>query len=202
MKLNVEGAKSKEEAKEEDEDMQDQEKDVAKKDLKVGKKKGRIHEVRYMDDTIGHELSQDESGVEEDGDVEEEGDENDEMTIETVLDKKKRNGSKTDKEVVSELNSEKKIEEGGEEQGQNPSHLPPSCDSELFPSSLCREKENADERRELDAFKPEAMREANEDASCRQEPKRRKAEPGNKYATRGKTSLGSDADRSVERRVD
>ncbi|XP_028792851.1 ribosomal L1 domain-containing protein 1-like [Neltuma alba] len=109
MKLKIEGAKRKEEAKEEDKYVQDKKKEVAKKDLKVGKKKGRIHEVRYMDDTIGHEHIQDESGVEEDGDVEEEGDEIDEMTIEPVLDKKKRKGSKTDKEVLTELNSEKKL---------------------------------------------------------------------------------------------
>ncbi|XP_028760193.1 transcriptional regulator ATRX homolog [Neltuma alba] len=108
IKLKIEGAKRKEEAKEEDKYVQDKKKEVAKKGLKVGKKKGRIHEVRYMDDTIGHELIQDESGVEEDGDVEE-GDENDEMTIELVLDEKKRKGSKTDKEVLSELNSEKKL---------------------------------------------------------------------------------------------
>ncbi|XP_028786765.1 putative uncharacterized protein DDB_G0292636 [Neltuma alba] len=108
MKLKIEGAKRKEEAKEEDKDVQDKKKDVAKKDLKVGKKKGRIHEVQYMDDNIGHELSQDESDVEEDGDVEEDN-ENDEMTIEPVLDKKKRKGSITNKEVLSELNSEKKL---------------------------------------------------------------------------------------------
>ncbi|KAI9115678.1 hypothetical protein K1719_013347 [Acacia pycnantha] len=59
----------------------------------------------------GHELSQDESGVEEDGDYLEEDNEDDEMTIEPVVDKKKRKGSKTDKGVLNEENSEKKLKE-------------------------------------------------------------------------------------------
>ncbi|KAI9111113.1 hypothetical protein K1719_017988 [Acacia pycnantha] len=100
MKLKIEGVKSIEEVKEEDGDIV---KDEAKRDLKFVKKKGRIHEVRYMDDNVGHELSQDESGVEEDGDVEKEDidDDDDEMTVEPVVDKK-RKGSKSDKEFLSE----------------------------------------------------------------------------------------------------
>ncbi|KAK4260349.1 hypothetical protein QN277_003476 [Acacia crassicarpa] len=100
MKLKIEGVKSIEEVKEEDGDIV---KDEAKKDLKFVKKKGRIHEVRYMDDNVGHEHSQDESGVEEDVDVEkEDDDDDDEMAVEPVVDKKKRKGSKSDKEVLSE----------------------------------------------------------------------------------------------------
>ncbi|KAI9087011.1 hypothetical protein K1719_030972 [Acacia pycnantha] len=99
VELLPKGVKSIEEVKEEDGDIV---KDEAKRDLKFVKKKGRIHEVRYMDDNVGHELSQDESGVEEDGDVEKEDiDDDDEMTVEPVVDKK-RKGSKSDKEFLSE----------------------------------------------------------------------------------------------------
>ncbi|XP_054819364.1 uncharacterized protein LOC129318549 [Prosopis cineraria] len=115
MKLKIEGAETKEEAKEEDGDIVKKE---PKKDLKVGKKKGRIHEVRYMDDNIGHELSQDESGGEDDGGVKEE-DENDEMNIEPLVHKKKRKGSKTDKGVHSELHSEKKLKKSAKDKGES-----------------------------------------------------------------------------------
>ncbi|KAI9114428.1 hypothetical protein K1719_014656 [Acacia pycnantha] len=114
MKLKIEGVKSIEEVKEEDVDIV---KDEAKKDLKVVKKKGRIHEVRYMDDNVGHELSQDESGVEEDGVVEKE--EDDEMTVEPVVDKKKRKGSKSDKEVLSEVKGEKKLKKASKKEDKS-----------------------------------------------------------------------------------
>lgn len=104
MKLKIEGAKLEEVSEKEDKD--DVENEAKKKDLKVGKKKkGRIHEVRYMDYIVGDEVGEDESGDEDNGLIEEEEDNEKDEIVEELEDKKETKGTKRDKGALKELNS-------------------------------------------------------------------------------------------------
>lgn len=79
-----------------------------KKSKKVGKKKGRIHEVRYMDNVgFGEMMGEDESGSDDDGEVME--GEGDEMGSDEISGKKRKNvgGEKEVKKVAKVKKGEK-----------------------------------------------------------------------------------------------
>ncbi|XP_041005091.1 ribosomal L1 domain-containing protein 1-like [Juglans microcarpa x Juglans regia] len=83
--------------------------DKGKKGERVGKKRGRIHEVRYMDGNVGEVIHEDEVGRDEieGGDV---GDsENGEMDFVESGDKKRKKGDKTEVGVFGELKHLKKL---------------------------------------------------------------------------------------------
>lgn len=103
-RLRIEGVK--------EEEVEEVGKDERKKGERVGKKRGRIHEVRYMDGNVGEVIDEDEAGNDENegGDVGEgEDSENAELDIGELGSKKRRKGDKTEKSVSGELRHFKKL---------------------------------------------------------------------------------------------
>ncbi|KAJ8448119.1 hypothetical protein Cgig2_031843 [Carnegiea gigantea] len=86
-----------------------------KKSKQVGKKKGRIHEVRYMDNVgFGEMMREDESGSDDDGEVMEgEGSKGDEMDSAEIAGKKRKNvgGDKEVKKVAKVKKGEKDLKQ-------------------------------------------------------------------------------------------
>ncbi|KAI4306024.1 hypothetical protein L6164_029340 [Bauhinia variegata] len=113
VKLKIDGVKDKE-LEEKAEEAEESGKKGDKKDQKVGKKKGRIHEVRYMDDA-GEEFSEDESGGQDDGDIAEDDSENDEMGSGKLVDKKRKKASKKKVGALTELNSVKRLKKSAKD---------------------------------------------------------------------------------------
>ncbi|MED6220869.1 hypothetical protein PIB30_048943 [Stylosanthes scabra] len=111
VKLRIEGSKAEELEKEKQkkkEEAEEEGKDVS--GAKVVKKKGRIHEVRYMDSEVGEDNVEDVAGSEDDGVVmEEDSDNAEEGAGELVNKKKRKKGVKARKGALSELSSVKEL---------------------------------------------------------------------------------------------
>ncbi|KAJ7960684.1 Ribosomal protein [Quillaja saponaria] len=109
MKLKIEGVKDKKEEVEED-GVKEVSRDEAKKDEKVGKKKGRIHEVRYMDSNVD-EVSDEGEDPDELGGVvgQSEDDEGNEIGSGKEVDKKRKKGNKLMEGAQSELDRVKRL---------------------------------------------------------------------------------------------
>ncbi|RDX68959.1 Ribosomal L1 domain-containing protein 1, partial [Mucuna pruriens] len=104
VKLRIEGVRVEDE---EDKEVEAPEKKRKKKDGEVcdsGKKKGRIHEVRYMDDNVSKDVVENELGSDDDGDDNDNG--GDEM-----VDKKRKKGGLSELSGVKRLKKVSSVKE-------------------------------------------------------------------------------------------
>jgi len=107
VRLRIEGVKEEEERGEGEKVGEDE----GKKGKRVGKKRGRIHEVRYMDGIVGEVFDEDEMGTDEieGGDVGEgEDSENGKMGSGELGSKKRKKGDKAEERVSRESKRVKK----------------------------------------------------------------------------------------------
>lgn len=112
MKLKIEGGKGEEEDEKVEEDgKKGEEKGGGIHDRKVvKKKKGRIHQVRYMDDKVGEDLVEDKSDGDDEVDavVDDDSEKSDQEGSGELVNKKRKKGIKVEKGYLSELSSVKK----------------------------------------------------------------------------------------------
>ncbi|XP_061353970.1 uncharacterized protein LOC133298657 [Gastrolobium bilobum] len=111
VKLKIVGIKENERKEKEEEEEEEE-----AGEEKVGKKKGRIHQVKYMDDKVGEDLIKDDD--DDDDVVVEEDSENDEKGNGELVNKKRKKGVKVMKGVLNELTSVKRLKKSAKEGGK------------------------------------------------------------------------------------
>ncbi|KAJ7965098.1 Ribosomal protein [Quillaja saponaria] len=144
MKLKIEGVKDKEETVEEEGVKEISGDDEAKKDSKVGKKKGRIHEVRYMDSMDDDASVEDELGGDDDGDDGDVGESEDNEDIEIgggkVVDKKRKKGNKLKEGAQGELNGMKRLMKSAKDKSKDVKQKKDGLSSKVKEGDVIKQK--------------------------------------------------------------
>ena len=92
---------------------------VEEEGKKKAKRKGRIHEVRYMDSEVGEDHVEDELGSDDDDEEEEDEDlEDDEKGSGELVSKKRKKGVRMENGALSELSSVKRAKESDKDNGE------------------------------------------------------------------------------------